>query len=72
VRPEGVGLPVVEGRCANGHPVPGTMAWLLDLDFPAHQSVGGKCPTCGATVVVLAGHYEPQADGIWRRIGDAA
>ena len=68
--PPDKGLPLVASVCANGHRWAGEMAWLLPLVFPEDVPLtGSKCPECGAELHVEAGTYEPDARGVYLRVG---
>ena len=68
--PPDIGLPMVESVCENGHHWAGELAWLLPMVFPEDIPLtGSRCPDCGSELRVVAGSYERDEGGVYRRTG---
>jgi len=63
---------LVESVCPKGHHWLGELAPQLPLSFREDLPLAARCPVCGKPMRVLAGTYEKDGSGIYRRVGPGA
>jgi hypothetical protein len=64
----------VDATCKNDHNVVGALDFDFDeMDVTEEMTVpSGRCPICGAELVLEPGHYEKAVDGVLRWVGPIA
>jgi hypothetical protein len=64
----------VDATCTNDHGVVGVLEFDFDqMDVTEEMKVpSGRCPICGAELVIEPGHYEKAVDGVLRWVRSIA